>query len=92
MKKGDKIIDIRDNTEHVVECVDVYDEVTLVFTESKKYIPIESIRNLTDVEMVRNIITENPDILKNYEDEIITSVSESLELHLKNVSKKLGLE
>lgn len=92
MKKGDKIIDVRDNTEHVVECVDVYDEVTLVFTESKKYIPIESIRNLTDVEMVRNIITENPDILKNYEDEIITNVSESFELHLKNISKKLGLK
>lgn len=92
MKKGDKIIDVRDNTEHIVECVDVYDEVTLVFTEGKKYIPIESIRNLTDVEVVRNIITENPDILKNYEDEIITNVSESFGLHLKNISKKLGLE
>ena len=38
MKKGDIIIDKRDNREHIVECVDVYDEVTLVFTEGKKYI------------------------------------------------------
>jgi len=49
MKKGDKIIDVRDNTEHIVECVDVYDEVTLVFTEGKKYIPINQSININEM-------------------------------------------
>jgi ASC-1-like (ASCH) protein len=49
MKKGDKIIDVRDNTEHIVECVDVYDEVTLVFTEGKKYIPINQSININQI-------------------------------------------
>lgn len=44
MNKGDKIVDIRDNSIHIVECVDVYDTVTLVFTEGKKYIPLESVK------------------------------------------------
>jgi len=49
MKKGDKIIDVRDNTEHIVECVDVYDEVTLVFTEDRKYIPLELTRVIPEI-------------------------------------------
>lgn len=49
MIKGNSILDKRDNTLHVVECVDVYDEVTLVFTEGKKYIPIDKTTNITDV-------------------------------------------
>ena len=52
MEKGDKIIDKRDNTIHIVECVDVYDEVTLVFTESKKYIPVENLREFTMEDMM----------------------------------------
>lgn len=47
MNKGDKIVDVRDNTVHIVESVDVYDTVTLVFTESKKYIPFNHIRDFT---------------------------------------------
>lgn len=47
MKKGDKLVDKRDNTIHIVECVDVYETVTLVFTEEKKYIPLENLREFT---------------------------------------------
>lgn len=47
MIKGDKIVDVRDNSVHIVECVDVYDTVTLVFTEEKKYIPVENLREFT---------------------------------------------
>jgi len=47
MNKGDKIIDVRDNSVHIVECVDVYDTVTLVFTEGKKYIPFNEVREFT---------------------------------------------
>ena len=49
MNKGDKIIDVRDNSVHIVECVDVYDTVTLVFTEGKKYIPINQSININEI-------------------------------------------
>lgn len=49
MKKGDKIIDTRDYSVHIVECVDVYDTVTLVFTEGKKYIPINQSININEM-------------------------------------------
>lgn len=49
MKKGDNIIDVRDNSVHIVECVDVYDTVTLVFTEGKKYIPINQSININEI-------------------------------------------
>lgn len=41
IKKGDKIINKIDLSEKIVDCVDVYDEVTLIFTEDKKYIKID---------------------------------------------------
>ena len=59
MNKGDKIIDVRDNSVHIVECVDVYDTVTLVFTEGKKYIPKDSVISLNQ------IINENAESIKN---------------------------
>jgi len=40
-KSDDKIIDVRTNLIYVVDCVDHYDSVSLVFTKDKKYIPIE---------------------------------------------------
>lgn len=57
MEKGDKIKDIRDNSIHIVESVDVYDEVTLIYTEGKKYIPIESVELISKViEKVKSLI------------------------------------
>jgi len=57
MEKGDKIKDIRDNSIHIVESVDVYDEVTLIYTEGKKYIPIESVELLSKViEKIKSLI------------------------------------
>ena len=52
MKKGDKIEDIRNGSIHTVECVDVYDEVTLVFTTGTKYIPIELVKVIMESEVV----------------------------------------
>jgi len=52
MKKGDKIEDIRNGSTHTVECVDFYDEVTLVFTTGKKYIPIELTKVIMESEVV----------------------------------------
>ena len=57
MEIGDKIKDIRDNSIHIVESVDVYDEVTLIYTEGKKYIPIESVELISKViEKVKSLI------------------------------------
>jgi hypothetical protein len=58
MIKGNKIVDVRDNSVHIVECVDVYDTVTLVFTEGKKYIPFNEVREFTmdDVMLDENFV------------------------------------
>jgi len=91
MVKGDKIVDLRDNSVHIIDSIDVYDTVTLVFTEGKQYISMENIRVFTNEEIVKDVIDKNPDIFSDYEDKITKQVSESFELHLKNLSKKLGL-
>jgi len=59
MIKGDKIVDVRDNSVHIVECVDVYDTVTLVFTEGKKYIPEDNVISFNQ------IINENASLIKD---------------------------
>jgi hypothetical protein len=47
-KSDDKIIDVRTNVIYVVDCVDHYDEVSLVFTKDKKYIPTEFVKKFID--------------------------------------------
>ena len=64
MEKGTKIIDIRDGNQYVVESVDHYDDVTLIFTEDSKYIPIQYINDCKverfDINMLSmGIISEN---------------------------------
>ena len=75
MKKGDKIIDTRDYSVHIVECVDVYDTVKLVFTEEKKYIPTDFIRDMTLSEQIEMSLIDNPEILNGYiERNIISNI------------------
>lgn len=40
IKKNDIIINIKTNLEHVVDSIDYYNGVTLIFTNDKKYIDI----------------------------------------------------
>lgn len=47
-KSEEKIIDVRTNLTYVVECVDHYDNVSLVFTKDKKYIPTEFVKKFID--------------------------------------------
>lgn len=63
-KSDDKIIDTRTNTTYVVDCVDHYDNVSLVFTKNKKYIPIE----FTKKRVNNSIKTEDKalDLMSNY--------------------------
>jgi hypothetical protein len=53
-KSEEKIIDVRTNLTHVVECVDHYDNVSLVFTKDKKYIPIEFVKKCIDTPIKSN--------------------------------------
>jgi hypothetical protein len=71
MKNGDKIIDVRDNTKHIVECVDVYDEVTLVFTEDRKYIPLELTRVIPEI--ITNIKKRFINLIKPVNKKVLTS-------------------
>lgn len=89
MIKGDKIVDVRDNSVHIVECVDVYDTVTLVFTEGKKYIPVDSIRDMTLSEQVSMVLNNEPEILSEY---VERNVIDKLQSHFDKCNKKFGLE
>ena len=48
MNKGNKFIDKRNNRTHTIDSVDVYENVTLIFTENKEYIPIQFVRVLDE--------------------------------------------
>jgi hypothetical protein len=77
-KSDDKIIDVRTNTIHVVDCVDHYDSVSLVFTKNKKYIPIEFTKKYVN----NSIKTEDKvlDLMSNYKfnDEEFNSLMDNL--------------
>jgi hypothetical protein len=45
---GDKIIDVRNGNVDYVISIDEYEDVTLVFTETKKYIPINFVISFND--------------------------------------------
>lgn len=53
-KSDDKIIDVRTNLIYVVDCVDHYDEVSLVLTKDKKYIPLEFTKIFIDIPVKSN--------------------------------------
>jgi len=71
MEKGGKIKDIRDNSIHVVNCVDVYDTVTLVFTEDKKYIPIDFVGEVDMYDEFKEVLTDNPEIIREHLNETV---------------------
>jgi hypothetical protein len=53
-KSDDKIIDVRTNLIYVVDCIDHYDDVSLVFTKDKQYIPLEFTEIFLDVSVKTN--------------------------------------
>jgi len=85
MKKGDKIIDTRDYSVHIVECVDVYDTVKLVFTEEKKYIPTDFIRDMTLSEQIEMSLIDNPEILNGY---IERNIISKIQAHFDKLGDK----
>jgi hypothetical protein len=69
-KTGDKIFTKSKSSEHIVDSVDFYDNVTLVFTDDKKYFPIEDVikidPNITDedaIDMIFGLTIEERDRL-----------------------------
>ena len=46
---GDKIIDVRNGNVDYVISVDKYEDVTLVFTETKQYIPINFVASFNNI-------------------------------------------
>jgi len=65
MTKGYKFIDERDNSIHVVDSVDVYETVTLYYTQGKKYIPEQYVREYDIDDIVND--KEITDLLKKRE-------------------------
>ena len=86
MEKGDKIKDIRDNSIHIVESVDVYDEITLIYTEGKKYIPMDKVKNVTLTEEIVEVLNEDTLVVEEF---IKNSVISEFEKHLETCLKKL---
>jgi hypothetical protein len=56
MKKGDKIIDKRDGSTHEVESLESFGNVIVIFTESSKCIPIESVKLISGtINLIKNV-------------------------------------
>ena len=53
-KSDDKIVDVRTNLIYVVDCVDHYDDVSLVFTKDKQYIPLQFTEIFIDISVKTN--------------------------------------
>lgn len=75
MVKGDKIIDLKNNSVHIIESIDDYESITLVFTDDKKYIPIS---NVMEFNLYLNIIV----------DKYADTVADGLEKIRKEVNRK----
>ena len=78
---GDKIKNKKTNTTHIVDSIDVFDELTLIYTKDSKYIPIN------DVEFVSNSIISKY-FIKLFNNEKIDA---DLELKCNDELKKLKL-
>jgi len=60
---GDKIRNINGGTTHIVESIDRYDDVDLVFTKDVKYFPLDTVEKVPSspfIEVCLNILTEKP--------------------------------
>lgn len=64
MEKGTKIIDIRDGKQYVVESVDHYETVTLVYTECKKYIPETNVRDLSEYQVIIDAVDNSVEYIR----------------------------
>jgi hypothetical protein len=53
-KSNDKIIDVRTNLIYVVDCIDHYNDISLVFTKDKQYIPLEFTKIFIDTAVKTN--------------------------------------
>jgi hypothetical protein len=82
-KSDDKIIDVRTNLIYVVDCVDHYDDVSLVFTKDKQYIPLEFTEIFLDVP-----VKTNEENVLDFLNEFKLSDDE-FKLFLKKVKKSL---
>ena len=59
MKKGDKIIDKRDGLTHEIESIESLGGNTVIFTESSKCIPMESVKLISEkINKIKNIFTK----------------------------------
>ena len=78
---NDKLRNKKTNTHHIVESIDRFDDVVLIFTKDGKYIPIN------DVEFV------SESIISNYFIKLLNNekIDNDLELSCTNKLKKLKL-
>lgn len=84
MVKGDKIVDLRDNSVHIIDSIDVYDTVTLVFTEGKQYIPINHVKFVG--ELMKKMIEKFSSSIKPKNEKILTA-AEFQKLYYKTKKK-----
>lgn len=82
-KSDDKIIDVRTNVIYVVDCVDHYDDVSLVFTKDKQYIPLEFTEIFFDV----SVKTNEENVLDFFNDYKLSD--DEFKIFLKKVKKSL---
>tara|TARA_R110000803_G_scaffold45238_7_gene95358 strand:- start:3830 stop:4123 length:294 start_codon:yes stop_codon:yes gene_type:complete len=66
MEKGDIIKDIRDGSTHMIESVESFGVDTVIFTEGSKCIPVKSVKEYDEVDLLEETLRDNPEIIEAY--------------------------
>ena len=61
MEKGDIIKDIRDGSTHMIESVESFGVDTVIFTEGSKCIPVKSVKEYDEVDLLEETLRDNPE-------------------------------
>lgn len=89
MEKGTKIIDIRDGNQYVVESVDHYDTVTLVYTKCKKYIPETNVRDLSEYQVIIDAVDNSVEYIR---ENITKKIEDAWNNALQSFNKKFEVK
>ena len=66
MEKGDKIKDIKNGSIHIIEPIESFDGDTIIFTEDSKCLPIKDVCEFKMCDEIKEVLTNNPEIIDDY--------------------------
>ena len=66
MEKGDIIKDIKNGSIHIIESIESFDGDIIIFTDGSKCIPVKSVKEYDEVDLLEETLRDNPEIIEAY--------------------------